>query len=93
MNTITQIYDEHASMPPHDEKKSENLINYLLHDGECVLMRSTALHFLPSSLINSSFRLLFFSFFFEPREFARILRDFCKITAREIERRLSLGNH
>lgn len=38
MNTITQIYEEHASMPPHDgekeEKNRENLINYLLHDGE-----------------------------------------------------------
>lgn len=67
MNTITQIYDEHASMPPHDEKKSENLINYLLH-GEYVLMRgTTALHFHRSSLVNSSFAFCFsrtLSFFF-----------------------------
>ena len=45
MNTITQIYEEHASMrsmPPHDERWTEtkkrenqkNLINYLLHGGE-----------------------------------------------------------
>lgn len=23
MNTITQIYEEHASMPPHDERRKQ----------------------------------------------------------------------
>lgn len=56
MNTITQIYEEHASMPPHDGMKrkkraesgavlvreSENLINYLLHDAANMLSVSRA---------------------------------------------------
>ena len=61
MNTITQIYDEHASMPPHGEtkKESENLINYLLHDGAftiCFVCRISAILFFLRvySLINSS---------------------------------------
>lgn len=60
MNTITQIYEEHASMPPHDGsgkkmRESENLINYLLHDGEyVVLCFIAALHFFATAIINSS---------------------------------------
>lgn len=65
MNTITQIYGEHASMPPRDgekkkrgeEKNRENLINYLLHDGEycfCFILPRVAPRLRFPPLVNSS---------------------------------------
>lgn len=67
MNTITQIYEEHASMPPHGERRkneSENLINYLLHDGEYVFMLYRRATLFLSSLINSSSLIVVFVYDF-----------------------------
>lgn len=57
MNTITQIYDEHASMPPHGETKKNQkiwLIIYCTTVNISMLCYTRAKLFYKNSLINSS---------------------------------------